>query len=133
MKTPLLLRIFISFWKAMATILTGAVAVTAIVVWHRITMLSSVNPVELMSEASVTLREQGIFRVEELAAGWPLPEEVEPSGSLRQVSDHMTILLSCPPDATSIVAVLTPLTHTTPKGKCSRDRHAMPPLLSLTS
>jgi two-component system, OmpR family, sensor kinase len=56
----LFLRIFISFWLAMATILTGAMAVTAIVVWYRITMLSSINPAELMSEASVNLREQGI-------------------------------------------------------------------------
>jgi hypothetical protein len=30
-------------------------------------------------------------------------EGVEPSGPLRKVSGHMTILLSCPPDATCIV------------------------------
>src|SRR5215469_2205464 len=34
-------------------------------------------------------------------------EGVEPSGSLRKVSDHMTILLSCSPDATQIAADLT--------------------------
>jgi two-component system, OmpR family, sensor kinase len=56
----LFLRIFISFWLAMATILTGAVAVTGMVVWYRMTVLSSINPAELMTEASVTLRAQGI-------------------------------------------------------------------------
>jgi hypothetical protein len=37
-----------------------------------------------------------------LASGWLAGlyrEGVEPSGSLRKVSDHMIILLSCPPDA----------------------------------
>jgi hypothetical protein len=51
------------------------------------------------------------FRVATHAQGW-LPagwlglyrEGVEPSGSLRKVSDHMTILLSCSPDATQIAA-----------------------------
>src|SRR5262249_9972116 len=46
------------------------------------------------------------FRVATHAQGW-LPagwaglyrEGVEPSGPLRKVSDHMTILLSCSPDA----------------------------------
>src|SRR5262249_27092953 len=45
-----------------------------------------------------------------LASGWLAGlyrEGVEPSGSLRKVSDHMTILLSCSPDATQIAADLT--------------------------
>jgi two-component system OmpR family sensor kinase len=57
----LFFRIFISFWLAMATILTGAIAVTAIVVWSRITMLSSINPAELMNDADMTLKERGVF------------------------------------------------------------------------
>jgi hypothetical protein len=39
-----------------------------------------------------------------------------PSGSLRKVSAHTIILLSCPADATSIAAVLTRSSGTAPKG-----------------
>src|SRR5215467_11814850 len=42
-----------------------------------------------------------------LASGWLADlyrEGVEPSGSLRKVSDHTVILLSCSPDATPIAA-----------------------------
>jgi two-component system OmpR family sensor kinase len=55
----LFFRIFISFWLATVTILTGAVVVTALVVWHRITMLSSIDPAELINDAAVTIKEQG--------------------------------------------------------------------------
>jgi two-component system OmpR family sensor kinase len=44
----------------MATILTGAIVITATVVWYRITMLSSINPAELINEATVTVREKGV-------------------------------------------------------------------------
>jgi two-component system OmpR family sensor kinase len=56
----LFFRIFISFWLAMAMILAGAIAVTATVGWYRIAMLSSINPGELMNDATVALRNQGI-------------------------------------------------------------------------
>src|SRR5215470_1600226 len=42
-----------------------------------------------------------------LASGWLAGlyrEGVEPSGSLRKVSDHTIILLSCSPDATQIAS-----------------------------
>src|ERR1700683_3591916 len=44
----------------MATILTGAIVITAPVVWDRINMLSSINPAELINEATVTVREKGV-------------------------------------------------------------------------
>jgi two-component system OmpR family sensor kinase len=56
----LFFRIFISFWLAMAMILAGAIAVTATVAWYRIAMLSSINPGELMNDATVALRNEGI-------------------------------------------------------------------------
>ena len=56
----LFFRIFISFWLAMAMILAGAIAVTATVAWYRIASLSSINPGELMNDATVALRDQGI-------------------------------------------------------------------------
>ncbi len=56
----LFFRIFISFWLAMAMILAGAIAVTATVAWYRIAMLSSINPGELMNDATAALRNQGI-------------------------------------------------------------------------
>jgi hypothetical protein len=46
-----------------------------------------------------------LTRKARLASGWLAGlyrEGVEPSGSLRKVSDHMIIPLSCPPDATHV-------------------------------
>jgi two-component system, OmpR family, sensor kinase len=57
----LFFRIFISFWLAMAMILLGAIAVTATVAWYRILMLSSINPGEFMNDATVALKNQGIW------------------------------------------------------------------------
>lgn len=54
----LFFRIFISFWLAMATILTAAIAVTATVAWYRITMLSGIHPAELLEAATAALRDQ---------------------------------------------------------------------------
>jgi two-component system, OmpR family, sensor kinase len=56
----LFFRIFISFWLAMAMILAGAIAITATVAWYRIAMLSSIDPGELMNDATAALRNQGI-------------------------------------------------------------------------
>jgi two-component system OmpR family sensor kinase len=56
----LFFRIFISFWLAMAMILVGAIAVTATVAWYRIATLSSINPGELMNDATAALSDQGI-------------------------------------------------------------------------
>ena len=59
---------------------------------------------------SPTLRASCCHSRARLASGWLAGlyrEGVEPSGSLRKVSDHMTILLSCSPDATQIAADLT--------------------------
>src|SRR5215468_4051141 len=56
---------------------------------------------------SPTLRASCCHSRARLASGWLAGlyrEGVEPSGSLRKVSDHMTILLSCSPDATQIAA-----------------------------
>ena len=58
---------------------------------------------------SPTLRASCCHSRARLASGWLTGlyrEGVEPSGSLRKVSDHMTILLSCSPDATQIAADL---------------------------
>src|ERR1700686_3383033 len=44
----------------MAMILAGAIGVTATVAWYRIAMLDSINPGELMNDATVALRNQGI-------------------------------------------------------------------------
>jgi hypothetical protein len=58
---------------------------------------------------SPTLRVSCCHSRARLASGWLAGlyrEGVEPSGSLRKVSDHMTILLSCSPDATQIAADL---------------------------
>jgi two-component system OmpR family sensor kinase len=55
----LFFRIFISFWLAMAAILTAAIAVTATVAWYRITMLSGIHPTELLKAATAALRDQG--------------------------------------------------------------------------
>src|SRR5215467_12770586 len=52
---------------------------------------------------SPTLRVSCCHSRARLASGWLAGlcrEGVEPSGSLRKVSDHMIILLSCSPDAT---------------------------------
>src|SRR5262249_16981477 len=57
---------------------------------------------------SPTLRASCCHSRARLASGWLAGlyrEGVEPSGSLRKVSDHMTILLSCSPDATLITSV----------------------------
>src|SRR6516225_1549305 len=54
---------------------------------------------------SPTLRASCCHSRARLASGWLAGlyrEGVEPSGSLRKVSDHMTILLSCSPDATHV-------------------------------
>src|SRR6266446_354927 len=56
---------------------------------------------------SPTLRASCCHSRARLASGWLAGlyrEGVEPSGSLRKVSDHMTVLLSCSPDATQIAA-----------------------------
>ena len=56
---------------------------------------------------SPTLRASCCHSRARLASGWLAGlyrEGVEPSGSLRKVSDHMTILPSCSPDATQIAA-----------------------------
>jgi two-component system, OmpR family, sensor kinase len=53
-------RIFVSFWLAMVLILGGAVAVTATVAWYRITMLSSIDPADLLDGANAVLRERGM-------------------------------------------------------------------------
>src|SRR6267143_6033919 len=58
---------------------------------------------------SPTLRVSCCHSRARLASGWlafTRREGVEPSGSLRKVSDHEIILLSCPPDATQIAADL---------------------------
>jgi two-component system OmpR family sensor kinase len=60
----LFFRIFISFWLAMAMILAGAIAVTATVAWYRIAMLDSINPGELINDATVALKNQGISGLE---------------------------------------------------------------------
>ena len=54
---------------------------------------------------SPTLRVSCCHSRARLASGWLAGlyrEGVEPSGSLRKVSDHMVIPLSCPPDATHV-------------------------------
>ena len=54
---------------------------------------------------SPTLRVSCCHSRARLASGWLAGlyrEGVEPSGSLRKVSYHMIILLSCPPDATHV-------------------------------
>jgi hypothetical protein len=54
---------------------------------------------------SPTLRVSCCHSRARLASGWLAGlyrEGVEPSGSLRKVSDHMIIPLSCPPDATRV-------------------------------
>jgi hypothetical protein len=56
----LFFRIFISFWLAMAMILAGAIAVTATLAWYRMASLDSINPGELINDASVALKNQGI-------------------------------------------------------------------------
>ncbi len=58
--SSLFFRIFVSFWLAMALILTSAIAVTAIVVWYRITALSGIDAEELINDASTALRERGV-------------------------------------------------------------------------
>ena len=57
---------------------------------------------------SPTLRVSCCHSRARLASGWLAGlyrEGVEPSGSLRKVSDHTVILLSCSPDATQIASV----------------------------
>lgn len=56
----LFFRIFISFWLAMALILTGAIGVTAMVGWYRISMLRSIDPGSLVDEATTALRDHGM-------------------------------------------------------------------------
>jgi hypothetical protein len=54
---------------------------------------------------SPTLRVSCCHSRARLASGWLAGlyrEGVEPSGSLRKVSDHMIVPLSCPPDATHV-------------------------------
>src|SRR6266446_10348057 len=58
---------------------------------------------------SPTLRVSRCHSRARLASGWLAGlyrEGVEPSGSLRKVSAHAVILLSCHPDATQIAALL---------------------------
>src|SRR5712664_2782829 len=57
---------------------------------------------------SPTLRVSCCHSRARLASGWLAglyQEGVEPSGSLRKVSDHTVVLLSCSPDATQIASV----------------------------
>ena len=56
----LFFRIFISFWLAMAMILAGAIALTATLAWYRMASLDSINPGELVNDATVALRNGGI-------------------------------------------------------------------------
>jgi hypothetical protein len=51
----------------------------------------------------------------------PYREGVEPSGPLRKVSAHTIILLSCPPDATSMASVPDPITLANTVGAESTD------------
>src|SRR6266478_6337076 len=77
---------------------------------------------------SPTLRVSCCHSRARLASGWLAGlyrEGVEPSGSLRKVSDHMTILLSCSPDATQIAADLRNAASGQPWAKTG------PPLLSI--
>ena len=55
-------RIFLSFWMAMVLILGGAVAVTATVAWYRITLLSSIDPGDVLegANAAFTTRHEWI-------------------------------------------------------------------------
>jgi two-component system OmpR family sensor kinase len=53
----LFLRIFISFWMAMALILISAIGVTATVAWYRFSKLSSIEPGQLIGEAAKTLHD----------------------------------------------------------------------------
>src|SRR5215469_6242258 len=58
-----------------------------------------------LSTCSPTLRASRCRSRARLASGWLAGlyrEGVEPSGSLRKVSNHMVIPLSCPPDATHV-------------------------------
>jgi hypothetical protein len=57
------------------------------------------------STCSPTLRASCCHSRARLASGWLADlyrEGVKPSGSLRKVSDHMLVLLSCSPDATRV-------------------------------
>jgi two-component system, OmpR family, sensor kinase len=56
----LFFRIFVSFWLAMVLILGGAVAVTATVAWYRITMLSSIDPTDVLEGANTALQDRGM-------------------------------------------------------------------------
>ncbi len=56
----LFFRIFVSFWLAMVLILGGAVAVTATVAWYRITMLSSIDPTDVLQGANTALQNSGM-------------------------------------------------------------------------
>jgi len=71
----LFFRIFVSFWLAMVLILGGAVAITATVAWYRITMLSSIDPADVLDGANAALRERGMpglrTWLENVASGHP--------------------------------------------------------------
>ncbi len=54
-------RIFLSFWLAMVLILGGAVAVTATVAWYRITLLSSIDPADVLEGANAALHDNGMI------------------------------------------------------------------------
>ena len=56
----LFLRIFISFWMAMALILISAICVTATVAWYRFSKLSSIEPGQLIDEAAKTLHDRDV-------------------------------------------------------------------------
>jgi len=56
----LFFRIFVSFWLAMLLILGGAVAVTATVAWYRITLLSSIDPADVLEGANAALRDRAM-------------------------------------------------------------------------
>jgi two-component system, OmpR family, sensor kinase len=56
----LFFRIFVSFWLAMILILAGAVAVTATVARYRASILSGIDPGEMLDDANAALRNQGM-------------------------------------------------------------------------
>ena len=56
----LFFRIFVSFWLAMLLIMGGGIAVTATVAWYRFTMLSSIDPANVLEGANAALHDSGM-------------------------------------------------------------------------
>lgn len=65
----LFLRIFISFWLAMALILISAIGITATVAWYRFSKLSSIEPGQLIDDAAKTLHDRGVYGLKAWLAG----------------------------------------------------------------